>query len=165
MTAVDFSQWLIIYHTWHRVWFHHVEQHNRCHSRNIPKETCISCKLQSTFFPSFLQNYDCEPPTSRQVLHILKIILNTQWSSCLEISLRHMESHSLSHTCISCIPIYIQQDAIIHNLLYLETCLHVSGGTTTHHQERIQLYLQHLVFVKPLLLPAANVELFHNSSK
>ena len=29
--------------------------------------------------------------------------------------------------------------------LYLETALHVSGGTSTHHQERIQLYLQHLV--------------------
>jgi hypothetical protein len=39
--------------------------------------------------------------------------------------------------------------------LYLETALHVSGGTSTHHQERIQLYLQHLVFVTPLLLSAA----------
>jgi hypothetical protein len=39
--------------------------------------------------------------------------------------------------------------------LYLETALHVSGGTSTHHQELIQLYLQHLVFVTPLLLPAA----------
>jgi len=39
--------------------------------------------------------------------------------------------------------------------LYLETALHVSGGTTTHHQERKQLYLQHLVFVTPLLLSAA----------
>jgi len=40
--------------------------------------------------------------------------------------------------------------------LYLEIGLHVSGGTSTHHQERIQLYLQHLVFVTtPLLLPAA----------
>jgi hypothetical protein len=39
--------------------------------------------------------------------------------------------------------------------LYLETALHVSGGTSTHHQERIQLYLQHLVFVTPLLPPAA----------
>jgi len=38
---------------------------------------------------------------------------------------------------------------------YLETALHVSGGTSTHHQERMQLYLQHLVFVRPLLLPAA----------
>jgi hypothetical protein len=42
--------------------------------------------------------------------------------------------------------------------LYLETALHVSGGTTTHHQERIQLYLQRLVFVTPLLLSAAIVE-------
>jgi hypothetical protein len=42
--------------------------------------------------------------------------------------------------------------------LYLETALHVSDGTSTHHQQRIQLYLQHLVFVKPLLLSAAIVE-------
>jgi hypothetical protein len=42
--------------------------------------------------------------------------------------------------------------------LYLETALHVSGGTSTHHQERIQLYLLHLVFVTPLLLFAAIVE-------
>jgi len=53
------------------------------------------------------------------------------------------------------IPIYIQQDAKLHSLFYLETALHVSGGTSTHHQERKQLYLQHLVFVTPLLLPAA----------
>jgi hypothetical protein len=42
--------------------------------------------------------------------------------------------------------------------LYLETAVHVSGCTSTHHQERIQLYLQHLVFVTPLLLSAAIVE-------
>jgi hypothetical protein len=42
--------------------------------------------------------------------------------------------------------------------LYLENALHVLGGTTTHNQERKQLYLQHLVFVTPLLLPAAIVE-------
>jgi hypothetical protein len=42
--------------------------------------------------------------------------------------------------------------------LYLETALHVLGGTSTHHQERIQLYLQHLVFVTPLMLSAAIVE-------
>jgi hypothetical protein len=41
-------------------------------------------------------------------------------------------------------------------ILYLETALHVLGGTTTHHQERIQLYLQHLVFVTPLLLPTGS---------
>jgi len=42
--------------------------------------------------------------------------------------------------------------------LYLETALHLSDGTTIHHQERRQLYLQHLVFVTPLLLPAAILE-------
>jgi len=54
--------------------------------------------------------------------------------------------------------IYIQQEATLHSLFYLETALHVSGGTTTHQQERKQLYLQHLVFVTPLLLSAAIVE-------
>jgi len=58
------------------------------------------------------------------------------------------------------IPIYIQQDATLHGLFYLETALHVSGGTTTHHQERKQLYLQHLVFVTPLLVPAAYIVSF-----
>jgi hypothetical protein len=43
--------------------------------------------------------------------------------------------------------IYIQQDATLHSLFYLETAL----------QERKQLYLQHLAFVTPLLLPAALV--------
>jgi hypothetical protein len=42
--------------------------------------------------------------------------------------------------------------------LYLETALHISGGTATQHQERIQPYLQHLVFFTLLLLSAAIVE-------
>jgi hypothetical protein len=41
--------------------------------------------------------------------------------------------------------LYIQQDATLNSLFYLETALHVSGGTTTHHQEHKQLYLQHLM--------------------
>jgi hypothetical protein len=41
---------------------------------------------------------------------------------------------------------------------HLETALHVSGDTSTHHQERIQLHLQHLEFITPLLLSAAIVE-------
>ena len=40
-------------------------------------------------------------------------------------------------------------------LLYLETALHVSRGTSIHHQEHIQLYLQHMVFVTLLLIPDA----------
>jgi hypothetical protein len=54
--------------------------------------------------------------------------------------------------------IYIQQDAKLHSLFYLKTALHVLGGASTHHLERKQLYLQHLVFVKPLLLSAAIVK-------
>jgi hypothetical protein len=54
--------------------------------------------------------------------------------------------------------IYIQQDATLHSLFYLETALHVSGGTSIHIQERKQLYLQRLVLVTPLLLSAAVVE-------
>ena len=54
--------------------------------------------------------------------------------------------------------IYIQQDATLRSLFYLATALHVSGGTATYHQERKQLYLQRMVFVTPLLLPAAIVE-------
>jgi hypothetical protein len=66
----------------------------------------------------------------------------------LHVSVRHRNN----------IPIYIQPDATLHRLFYLDTALHVSGGTTNHHQERKQLYLQHLVFVTPLLLHAAIVE-------
>jgi len=53
--------------------------------------------------------------------------------------------------------IHIQRDATLH-YLYLEAAVHVLGGTITHHQEHMQLYLQHLVFVKRLLLPAVIVE-------
>ena len=53
--------------------------------------------------------------------------------------------------------IYIQQHATLHTLFYLEAALHVSRGTSTHHQEFKQLYLQHLVFVTPVMLPAAVV--------
>ena len=56
---------------------------------------------------------------------------------------------------VTIILIYIQQDAKLNSLFYLEIALRLSGGTSTHHQERKQLYLQHLVFVTPLLLPAA----------
>jgi len=52
--------------------------------------------------------------------------------------------------------IYIQKDATLHILFYLKTFLHISSGTSTHHQEHKQLYLQHLVFVTQLLLPAAS---------
>jgi hypothetical protein len=61
--------------------------------------------------------------------------------------------------CILSIFQYISNKMQIYTVyLYVETALHVSAGTSTHHHERIQLYLQHLVFVTPLLLSAAIVE-------
>jgi hypothetical protein len=56
------------------------------------------------------------------------------------------------------IQIYIQQDATLHSIFYRETALNVSDGTSDDHQERKQLYLKHLLFVTPLLLPAVIVE-------
>jgi hypothetical protein len=62
-------------------------------------------------------------------------------------------------TCIVSIFQYISNKVQRYTVyLYPETALHVSGGTSPHHQERIQLYLQHLVFVTPLLLSDAIVE-------
>ena len=42
-------------------------------------------------------------------------------------------------------------------IYFWKTALHFSGGISTHHQEHTQLYLQYLVLVKPLLLPASIV--------
>jgi hypothetical protein len=51
--------------------------------------------------------------------------------------------------CIISIFQYISNEMQRYTIyLYVETALRVSGGTSTHHQERIQLYLQHPVFVK-----------------
>jgi hypothetical protein len=58
--------------------------------------------------------------------------------------------------CIANIFQYISNKMQLNTVyLHLETALHVSGVTSTHHQERIQLYLQHLVYISQLLLPAA----------
>jgi hypothetical protein len=70
-----------------------------------------------------------------------------------------LEDLTFTDPCIVSIFQYISnkmQRYIVY--LYLETALRVSSGTSIHHQERIQLYLQHLVFVTPLLLSAAIVE-------
>jgi hypothetical protein len=68
---------------------------------------------------------------------------------------------------IKSVLIYIQQDATLHILFYLETALHVSDGTITPHQQRKQLYLQYLVFVTGGFLvwwrtpPTAHSNWFH----
>jgi hypothetical protein len=69
--------------------------------------------------------------------------------------------------CIASIFQYISNKMQLYTAyLYLETSLHVSGGTSTDHQERIQLYLQHQVFVITLLLPAAiAADIYWNKKK
>jgi hypothetical protein len=49
-------------------------------------------------------------------------------------------------TCILSISNKLQRHTIY---LYLETALHVSGSTSTHHQERTQLYLQQVGSCRP----------------
>jgi hypothetical protein len=56
--------------------------------------------------------------------------------------------HTVSATCR-----YRERDGTGLSVLWM-----AYASTTTHHQERKQLYLQHLVFVTLLLLPAAIVE-------
>jgi len=43
----------------------------------------------------------------------------------------HSEEWDRPVSCSKSIPIYIQQDATLHSLFYLETVLHVSVGTST----------------------------------
>jgi hypothetical protein len=70
-----------------------------------------------------------------------------------------LEDLTFMGTCIVSIFQYISNEMQRYTVyLYLETGQHVSDGTSTHHEERIQLYLQHLVFVTPLLLSTAIVE-------
>jgi hypothetical protein len=85
---------------------------------------------------------------------------------CLQITFIHFNVYGSVHC--SNILIYIQQDATLYSLFYLETAVHVSGGTSNHHQERKQLYLQHLVFFTRLLLPTTHsnqFQLFHDSGR
>jgi hypothetical protein len=59
--------------------------------------------------------------------------------------------------CIASIFQYISNKMQRYTVyLYLKTAVHVSGDISTHHQEHIQLYLQHLVFFTPLLLPTTS---------
>jgi hypothetical protein len=59
-------------------------------------------------------------------------------------------------SCIISIFYYISNKMQRYTVyLYLETALHFSGGTSTCNQEHIELYQQHLLSVRPLLLPAS----------
>ena len=101
---------------------------------------------------------DCNKPSLLSTTHkILSSILLSRVTSCPEeISVEHQcgfrrNSQLLNVTfmgsCIVGIFHYISNKIQRYTVyLYLETALHVSGRTSTPHHERIQLYLQHLVF-------------------
>jgi len=72
------------------------------------------------------------------------------------VPFREFVNLRLRGPCIVSIFQYISNKIQLYTFyLYLETALHISSGISTHHQEHTQLYLQHLVFVKPLLLLSA----------
>jgi hypothetical protein len=67
-------------------------------------------------------------------------------------------------------PIIRSANNYIYSIWYLahRYCYLPLSWRSSHHQKRKQLYLQHLVFVTPLLLSAAIVEeleLFHDSGR
>ena len=92
-------------------------------------------------------------------VNVLRGYVGFQHSRCVVKSTRVPLNLTFMGPCIVNIFQYISNKMQLYTVyLHLDTALHVSGGTSTHHQERIHLYLQHLVFVTPLLLPAAIVE-------
>jgi len=107
------------------------------HRRTVPSSTKKFNNNRVQFIINPL-NAELNP-----ICHLLVLLGDLTFMGSWIVSIFHYISNK-----IQCYTVY----------LYLETALHVSGGTSTHHQERIQLYLPHLVFVTPLLLPAAIVE-------
>jgi hypothetical protein len=114
-----------------------------------------------TCFPLFLRPYSelwagCEEISGPAMYSYLQ-----QWTIWKGHAIRNgirFNVHGFVHRKNILIYEYIQHDVTFHCLFYLETAVHVSGDTITHHQKRKQQYLRHLVFVTPLLPSAAIVE-------
>jgi hypothetical protein len=90
---------------------------------------------------------------SNRYCYLPLYILSENCSTCF--GCHHHPSSGAQTTLSTASGIFHTVTAICRYIFYLKTALHVSGVTTTHHQERKQLYLQHMVFVKTLLLLAA----------
>jgi len=113
----------------------------------------------------FRKNNHCKSNVCSDLLHNFYFFLKyshskknwARWSYMyVGLHVKHLKVYGSVHR--NNIIIYIQQDAMLHSLFYLETALHFSGGTITHYQEHNLLYLHHLAFVTPLLLSAAIVK-------
>ena len=82
-------------------------------------------------------------------MYFIQLLAGIKFSALPQNAWVGFEAHTGPSSLGTVVQTYIQKDATLHSLLSLEIALHVSGGISTHHQERIQLYLQHVVLVKP----------------
>ena len=104
----------------------------------------------------FFCNHNCSslyqlPDRTEQVL--------TRAGGRVEVVTSHSQGRTAAAQCNlfthKSVPVIFEPSCISNKMqrytvyLFLETALHVSGGISTHHQEHKQLYLQHLVLVKP----------------
>jgi len=134
---------------------------------------CIKRMSYSPFLPLYYVSEIRNNNVQTKVLERTKEKIFTLWRYCRNVSSWLLEDYNESALyvkseiinltfmgpCIANIFQYISNKMQLHTVyLYLETAVHVSGVTSTHNQKRNALYLQHLVFVTPLLLPAAIVE-------
>lgn len=74
-----------------QVLFYHVPEHDSYHRSITTQEACICQEIRVHFSPpaefTLLQRIviKCQPPNCKQVLHLVKTLLNKQQSSCLKI--------------------------------------------------------------------------------
>jgi hypothetical protein len=110
---------------------------------------CIR-KHHSDFCPTILQYYlirashkemCCRIKNQYPLTHHIRIHVNGYCLIEAENLTIQLNVHGSVHRKNILIYFYIQQDETLHSLFYLETALHVSSGTSSHHQERKQLYL------------------------
>jgi hypothetical protein len=95
---------------------------------------------------SFYQNFNPLNAELSPICHLLVLLGYLTFMDPCIVSI-------FQYTCIY----NKMQRCIVH--LYLETALHVSGGTSTHHQERIQLWRT------PPTAHSNRFQLFHDSGR
>jgi hypothetical protein len=85
-----------------------------------------------TFTPCSRLSFNQEMKLSHKTFHFENISSSSQQHMKGSKYIKTFNVHESVHRNNTLI--HIQQDAKLHSLFYLETSLHVSGGTTTHHQ-------------------------------
>jgi hypothetical protein len=109
----------------------------------VVKRPGSKCELTNTNIKQFIRYINPLNAEINPICHVLILLGDLTFTGPCIVSIFQYISNKMQRYAV---------------YLYLETALHVSGGTSTHHQKRIQLYLQHQLFVTPLLLSAAIVE-------